>query len=199
MLSLPGLLWRAVRRLNPVKDESSESAATADEMVAVLDEGNAVIGAATRSVVRAQNLRHACVTVLVSNSAGQVYVHRRTETKDVYPGCYDMMAGGVLQAGEEPAVAAAREAEEELGVTGVGLVPLAEADYADAHSQYHAYGYTTTYDGPIRWQPEEVAWGTWVSPDELLAMVEDPAYSFAPDTLAFLRRWMREGLLWGSR
>ncbi len=199
MLSLPGPPARALRRLETVEGERREPVPPAEEMVAVLDGGNAVIGAATRSVVRAQNLRHACVTVLVFDSAGRVYVHRRTETKDVYPGCYDMMAGGVLQAGEDPSVAAAREAVEELGVTGVDLVPLAEADYADERSQYHAYGYTTTYDGPIRWQPEEVAWGTWVSPDELLAMVEDPAYSFAPDTLAFLRSWMREGLLWGSR
>jgi isopentenyldiphosphate isomerase len=182
-----------------VDDERRESDAAADEIVALFDESNAVIGSAPRSVVRAQNLRHGCVAVIVLNSAGQIYVHRRTETKDVYPGCYDMMAGGVLQAGENPRAAAAREAEEELGVTGVEVVPLAEADYADDRSRYHAYGYTVTYDGPIRWQAEEVMWGEWMSPDELLAMVDDPDVSFAPDTLSFLRSWIRNGLLWTSR
>lgn len=172
---------------------------SAEEIVALLDESNAVVGSAPRSVVRAENLRHGCVTVLVFNSAGQIYVHRRTDSKDIYPGCYDMMAGGVLQAGEEPAAAAAREAEEELGVTGVEMIPLAEADYADDHSRYHAFGYTATYDGPIRWQPEEVAWGTWVSQDELLTMVDDPERAFAPDTLSFLKTWIRDGLLWGAR
>jgi hypothetical protein len=28
-------------------------------------------------------------------------------------------------------------------------------------------------DGPIRWQPEEVAWGDWVTPEGLLDMLDE--------------------------
>lgn len=163
---------------------------TGDEIVALYSAAGHPVGAAPRSRVRAENLRHGCVAVVVADGAGHVYVHRRTETKDVYPGCYDVMAGGVLQAGEEPLACARRETEEELGVTGVEPVPLGEADYADDLADYRAFGYLVVYDGPIRWQPEEVAWGDWVTFDELAAMLADPALEFAPDTRALLELWL---------
>src|SRR5438309_2212549 len=102
-----------------------------DEMVAILDEENRVIGSAPRSVMRRDNLRHSATGVLVRNPAGEIYVHRRTSTKDVYPGRYDFTAGGVVEAGEDPFHAVARELEEELGVAGVELTRLPEGDYAD--------------------------------------------------------------------
>jgi 8-oxo-dGTP pyrophosphatase MutT (NUDIX family) len=129
------------------------------------------------------------VAVVVHDGAGRIYLHRRTETKDVYPGCYDVMAGGVLQAGEEPLDCARREVAEELGITGVVLTPIGEADYADDHATYHAFGFMVTYDGPIQWQPEEVAWGDWVTFEQLAAMLADPARAFAPDTRALLDLW----------
>ena len=66
-----------------------------DELVALLDSDGRVCGSAPRSVMRRDNLRHAATGVLVRNSAGDIYVHRRTATKDVYPRYYDFMAGGV--------------------------------------------------------------------------------------------------------
>lgn len=143
---------------------------------------------ATRAEMRARNLWHGATAVVVRDPAGRVYVHRRTDTKDVYPGRYDFAAGGVLQAGEEPHAAALREVEEELGVTGVALRPLFETDYADDHTRFHAHCYECTWDGPIRWQPEEVAWGEWVTPDRLLAMLGE--LPFMPDTVANLRPWL---------
>jgi len=71
--------------------------------------------------------------VLCRDAAGRIYVHRRTDDKDVYPGMYDMTAGGVLGAGESYLEAARRELAEALGrdqervLGGVGgLVPVAQ-------------------------------------------------------------------------
>ncbi|MFP3713235.1 NUDIX domain-containing protein [Puerhibacterium sp. TATVAM-FAB25] len=165
------------------------------ELVALYDDAGRPTGeAAARARVRAQNLRHAATAVVVRDSAGRVYVHRRTGTKDVYPGLHDFCAGGVLQAGEEPAAAAERELAEELGVTGVPLRPLGEADYADDRTRYHAYLYECTYDGPVTWQPEEVAWGAWVEPAALLRMLDE--LPFVPDSTTVLRGWLA-GLLPG--
>lgn len=91
-----------------------------DELVALYAEGDLggrVTGAAPRSLVRARNLPHAATAVLLRDGGGRVYVHRRTDTKDVYPGMHDVWAGGVVPAGEDPD-AAARELTEELGVRG---------------------------------------------------------------------------------
>jgi isopentenyldiphosphate isomerase len=57
-----------------------------NELVDVVDDGNEVVGVAPRRTLRAENLWHRCTYVFVLNPAGELYVHRRTDTKDVYPG-----------------------------------------------------------------------------------------------------------------
>ena len=157
-----------------------------DELVALLDSDGQVCGSAPRSVMRRDNLRHAATGVLVRNSAGDIYVHRRTATKDVYPSYYDFMAGGVVAFGEDPYDAVVRELAEELGISGADLVKLPEGDYADDVTSYHAYLYSCVWDGPIRHQPEEVAWGAWMSPAELVAKLDDPSWPVMPDTAALI-------------
>ncbi|MFI2102868.1 NUDIX hydrolase [Isoptericola sp. NPDC019693] len=161
---------------------------SADEVVTLYDEAWRPCGTAPRTRVRAENLRHAATAVVVRNGAGDVYVHRRTDTKDLYPGRYDFCAGGVLRAGEEPLASARRELAEELGVTGVELVPLGTADYADERTRMREFLYECTYDGPVTWQPEEVAWGAWVSPARLLRMLDE--VPFMPDSVANLAGWL---------
>src|SRR5882757_2940831 len=125
-----------------------------DELVALLDSAGQVCGSAPRSRVRRENLRHGATGVLVRNPAGDIYVHRRTPTKDVYPARYDFMAGGVVAAGEDPYDAVVRELSEELGITGVELTRLPEGDYADEYTNYRAYLCTCVWDGPVRHQLE---------------------------------------------
>jgi len=161
---------------------------SAAEVVALYDDEGRPCGSAPRARVRAENLRHAATAVVVRNGAGDVYVHRRTDTKDLYPGRYDFCAGGVLRAGEDPASSARRELAEELGVTGVELRPLGTADYADSRTRMREFLYECTYDGPVTWQPEEVAWGAWVTPARLLRMLDE--VPFMPDSVANLAGWL---------
>lgn len=161
---------------------------SADEVVALYDEAGRECGTAPRSRVRAENLRHAATAVVVRNRAGDVYVHRRTATKDLYPGRYDFCAGGVLRAGEDPLGSARRELAEELGVAGVELVPIGIADYADDRTRMREFLYECTYDGPVTWQPEEVAWGAWVAPVRFLRMLDE--VPFMPDSVANLAGWL---------
>ena len=170
-----------------------------DEVVALYDEAGEVAGSAPRSVMRARNLRHAASSVVVRDPLGRVYLHRRTTTKDVYPGLLDLAAGGVVLAGEDPALCAVREVEEELGVAGVRLEPLGDADYADDDTRYRAFRFVVTWDGPIRWQPEEVSWGEWVTVEELVRRFDDEAGSIVPDSVAvwshIVRSWHADGVL----
>ena len=157
-----------------------------EELVALLDDDNRVCGSAPRSRVRRENLRHGATGVLVRNSRGEIYVHRRTTTKDVYPGRYDVAAGGVIAYGEDPFDAAVRELAEELGITGVELVALPEGDYRDDDTAYHAYLYECVWDGPVVHQPSEVDWGGWLSPAEVLEAMAGPDWSFVPDSSTLL-------------
>ena len=164
-----------------------------DELVAQFDASGNLVGACRRSVMRRDNLWHAASSIVVRGPADGVYLHRRTLSKDVFPGLLDFAAGGVVLADEDPAVGALRELDEELGVHGADLVPLGVVTYADDHTRYHAHRFFTTWDGAIRWQPEEVAWGDWVPLRDLVRRVDREPGTFVPDSVAVwlsvLRRW----------
>ena len=166
-----------------------------DEQVALVDAAGAVVGSAPRSVMRRDNLPHVVVAVLVRDPAGRVYVHRRTGTKDVFPGLHDAFVAGCLLAGEQPLDAATRELAEELGVTGVHLEPLLTEWYADASTRHLCHVWTTTYDGPVTHQVEEIAWGDWLRMDELMEHLSDPTWAFVPDGRALLDRLVADDLL----
>jgi 8-oxo-dGTP pyrophosphatase MutT (NUDIX family) len=94
---------------------------SADEIVAIVDADNDVVGTSTRREMRAKRLPHRSTYILVFNSQGQLYVQKRTLTKDLFPGYYDPAAGGVVLAGESYEESARRELEEEMGIRDVPL------------------------------------------------------------------------------
>ena len=164
-----------------------------DEQVAIVDGSGRVVGSAPRAMMRRYNLRHVVVAVLVRDPAGRVYVHRRTDTKDVFPGLHDCFAAGTLRYGEEPADAAVREVAEELGVTGVPLTPLFTLRYDDERTRHVCHVFTTEWSGEVVHQPEEVAWGTWMTVDDLRAQLADPTWPFVPDGRALVEHWLASG------
>ncbi|GAB4586597.1 NUDIX hydrolase [Nocardia sp. IFM 10818] len=167
------------------------------EMIAVYDAEGREIGAEDRAVVYAEGLWHASAGVLVrSRDGSRVYVHKRTDTKAVFAGMHDCLAGGVLSPGEDPAAAALRELSEELGITPDDHpVPLVTASWdgawQDRPMRCHLFAYEVRSDGPIRHQPEEIAAGWWWTDKQLLAHLEDPTWPFVPDTRLLIPQLLR--------
>lgn len=157
----------------------------AEEVADLVDADDVVIGRATRREIRAGKLLHRGVAVLCRNDAGQVYVHRRTDTKDVFPGLYDMFVGGMVAAGEDYAVAARREVHEELGITGLPVF-LFKHRYDGRDNPCWLCVYEVAWDGPIAHQADEIAWGAFLSTDELTAKLDD--WPFVPDGLEVFDR-----------
>ena len=56
----------------------------ADEIVAIVDERNNVIGAARRGEMRLKKLPHRSTYVMVFNSQGELYVQKRSLSKDIF-------------------------------------------------------------------------------------------------------------------
>jgi len=155
-----------------------------NELVDVVDEEGRTVSTVTRREIRARGLPHRCTYIFVFNSLGELFVHLRTETKDVFPGHWDVAVGGVLAAGESFDEGARREVREELGVD-VELEPLFPFRYQDALTVVHSMVYRGRHDGPFHLQPEEVVRGEFLALDDVLLRARE--VPFCPDGLAALR------------
>ncbi|QNP73620.1 NUDIX domain-containing protein [Streptomyces roseirectus] len=160
----------------------------ADEILDVVDERDNVVGRAPRGEVYARGMRHRCVFIEVRDDAGRLFVHRRTATKMVFPSLYDMFVGGVVGAGEAYDEAALREAEEELGVRGLGQPEfLFKFLYDDgAGNSWWSAVYEARWSLPVRPQVEEVDWYGFLSEEEVEGRLRE--WTWVPDGLAAYER-----------
>ncbi|MFJ3233215.1 NUDIX domain-containing protein [Streptomyces sp. NPDC086787] len=165
----------------------------ADEMLDIVDENDRVIGQSPRGEAYARGLRHRCVFVQARDSAGRIFVHRRTAEKLVFPSLYDMFVGGVVGAGESYDEAALREAEEELGVTGLPRPShLFTFLYDDgAGLSWWSAVYEVRCASPVSPQVEEVAWHGFLADDEVERRLGE--WEWAPDGLAAYERLKAHG------
>ncbi|WP_369198133.1 NUDIX hydrolase [Streptomyces djakartensis] len=160
----------------------------ADEILDIVDEHDRVVGRSPRGEVYARGLRHRCVFVQARDAAGRIFVHRRTPQKLVFPSLYDMFVGGVVGAGESYDAAALREAEEELGVSGLPAPRhLFTFLYDDgAGRTWWSAVYEVTCDLPVHPQAEEVAWHDFLPETEVEQRLAD--WPWVPDGLEAFER-----------
>jgi isopentenyldiphosphate isomerase len=162
----------------------------ADEIVTIVDEQNNVVGAVSRREMRARRLPHRSTYILVFNSRGELYVQKRTMTKDVFPGYYDPAAGGVVLAGESYEESAARELAEEMGICNVPLLRLFEFYFADEATRVWGGVFSCVYDGELILQEEEVEYIRLMTIKDIWRQAEREP--FTPDGLYVLRRYLEQ-------
>lgn len=165
-----------------------------EEQVIIVDEHNNEKAVAPRSEMRLNNLIHRASYIIVCNSAGEIFVQKRTRTKDIYPGYYDIAAGGVVQENETYLESAKRELQEELGVSAF-LKILFDHFYCDAHNKVWGRIFSCIHEGPFQLQKEEVESGHFMPVHEVLQARE---MYFTPDGIEILEKIMRFNLLPGQ-
>ncbi|MFI2736079.1 NUDIX domain-containing protein [Streptomyces sp. NPDC018711] len=160
---------------------------SAEEIVDVVDDNDRVVGQAPRGEVHARGLTHRCVFIRVRDAEGRTFVHRRTSTKLSYPSLYDMFVGGVVGAGESYDEAALREAEEELGVSGLPRPePVLTFLFDSGEGKWWSAVYEVRCELPVDPQVEEVAWHAFLTDGELEERLGD--WPWVPDGLAAYER-----------
>ena len=169
-------------------DQGPPELLSADEIIDIVDEHDQVIGTSPRGEAYAKGLRHRTSFILARDAEDRIFVHRRTARKLVFPSLYDMFVGGVVGAGESYDEAALREAEEELGVSGLPrpthlFTFLYEA--ADGSATWWSAVYEVRCEQPVSPQPEEVAWHTFLTEEELTDRLT--RWDWVPDGLAAYR------------
>ncbi|HQZ34565.1 MAG TPA: NUDIX domain-containing protein [Ilumatobacteraceae bacterium] len=154
------------------------------ELVDIVDDDDLVIATVTRKEMRAGRLQHRAVSIAVMGSDRRLLAHRRADDKDVWPGMWDMAAGGVVAAGESYEVAARRELSEELGIEVADFHHLGEGRFADESVALIGRGYLAVHDGPFTFTDGEIAEVRWVSAEELNVLMATE--QFVPDNVELL-------------
>ncbi|PIE64669.1 MAG: NUDIX hydrolase [Desulfobacterales bacterium] len=156
------------------------------EIIAIVDESNRVIGEAPRHIMRRDNLIHRAAYILVFNEREELFVQKRSLSKDIYPGLWDVAAGGVVLSGESYLESAVREIQEELGVTNPQLRHHFNYFFNKPDNRVWGAVFTCCHSGPFVLQKEEIDDGRFLP---LTALDElNKKEPFTPDGLLVLKR-----------
>jgi len=158
-----------------------------DEIFDVVNALDEVVGCATRSEVHATGLMHRAVHVLVFNRKGEVFLQKRSMTKDKSPGLWDSSASGHVDSGEDYEACAVRELREEIGLL-LAQPPqrLFKLAACEATDQEHVWVYQCTADGPFQLNAQEIDCGEWLKPTEVTMRIDRRPQDFAS---AFVVIW----------
>ena len=151
-----------------------------EELFDVVDSEDRVIRSETRVNVHANGLLHRAVHIFVFNAAGELFLQRRSMTKDSAPGKWVSSCSGHVDSGENYDFAACRELGEEIGLYDPEqLEPLFKESACEATGNEFVWVYRCFSEGPFKLDPEEVMGGKWIGLDELNLWVEERPRDFA--------------------
>ncbi len=132
-----------------------------EEILDVVDENDKFVRKAARKEAREKALIHRASRVIIVNSKGEFLAQKRSMSKDIYPGCWDIGVAGTVSSGESYPGTAMRELMEELGITGIPNIQLMHSflfkiRHSSAADNVHCKVYELTYNGKVIPQKEEI-------------------------------------------
>ena len=158
------------------------------EQFDLVNECNRVIGQASRHEVHTQRLLHRAVHIFVFNRKGELFLQKRSRWKDANPGRWDSSAAGHVSAGQSYDEAAARELQEELGVSAplerIGELPATRATGFEFVQVYKA-----EHPGPFTWPAAEIETGSFFPIEMLDRWVAARPRDFSNSFLESFRLW----------
>ena len=160
-----------------------------DEIFDIVDDRDQVIGQRPRAEVHRLGLKHRAIHVLVFNSRGEVFLQKRSMSKDTHPGVWDSSSSGHLDTGEDYDACAIRELREEIGLI-IEKPPtrLFKLDACPETGQEFVWVYKHFSEGPFTLHPDEIERGQWFAPDQVSDWIKTSPQDFAP---AFTLIWTK--------
>ncbi|MFP4156943.1 MAG: NUDIX hydrolase [Opitutales bacterium] len=151
-----------------------------EELFDVVDGEDRVLRQEQRGIVHRERLFHRAVHVFVLNAAGQLFLQRRSFTKDSAPGKWVSSCSGHVDSGEDYDEAARRELAEEIGLREPGhLRPVFKEKPCAPTGNEFVWVYDCTSEGPFELDRDEVIEGQWIERDALQHWLDESPRDFA--------------------
>ena len=123
---------------------------------------------------------HRAIHVFVFNASGQIYLQKRSMTKDSSPGKWVSSCSGHVDSGEDYDTAALREMGEELGLyEPKEFARVFKEPACDQTGQEFVWVYHCKSEGPFTLDPGESSEGRWIGIDELAGWMPSRPDDFA--------------------
>jgi len=165
-----------------------------EELFDIVDENDRVIGQLPRSEVHRLGLRHRAVSIFIFNSRGQLLLQQRSATKDEYPLRYTSSASGHVAAGDDYDESAARELQEELGLS-VPLERLVKFPAGPETANEFTVLYRGVTDLPPHFHPVEIASGAYYELRFLVDWLHRSPEDFSPPFLTAFYWYYKKHLM----
>lgn len=165
-----------------------------EEIFDIVNERDEVIGRAPRSEVHARGLLHRAVHVLVFNAKGDLFLQKRSKTKDREPSRWGAACSGHVDSGEDYDAAAVRELGEELGWRpDKPLRRVLRVEACRETDQEFVWVYRCDGEGPFTLNAEEIETGGWFSRPRIGQWMAEQPQDFTM-TFGLLWRLLRDKL-----
>jgi isopentenyldiphosphate isomerase len=139
-----------------------------EEFFPLVNEDGETIGKASRNECHSGTKQlHPVVHLHVFNEAGDLYLQKRSMTKDVQPGKWDTAVGGHVDYGETVEEALFRETCEELGITDFKPVKIKSYIFESDIERELVNSFRTIYTGIITPDNEELSGGRFWKIEEI--------------------------------
>jgi mutator protein MutT len=125
--------------------------------------------------------------IIIQNSGGHIFVHKRSPGKRLFPSRYALGAGGHVEPGEAPEEAARRELKEELGIDALPE-RLFTIRYESSELKHSLHVFFLRHDGEVE-GCEEFQWSGWMDLKDVDRLASKGM--LCPDTRMLYEKWKK--------
>jgi isopentenyl-diphosphate Delta-isomerase len=148
-----------------------------DEIYDVVDKMDQVTDQATRRVIHQKNLLHRSIHILVFNQQNEIFLQKRSMSKDENPGLWDTSSAGHVDSGETYDECAHRELWEELGIKAI-LKPLEKIEACQKTYHEHVQIYSCKTNTTININLDEISEGKYFNLEVLKRKIKNKPEQF---------------------
>lgn len=146
-----------------------------EELIDLVNEHDEVIGTTSRADIYARGLRnYRVVHAFIKNSAGKLWIPRRSPTKKMYPNGLDYSIAGHVESRESYDEALIKEAREEAGLDLRTTAYQQIASFNPHTHEVHCFQrvYEILSDETPNFNPDDFSGYEWLTPEEVIQKFE---------------------------